>query len=133
MRQGWRINDLFNHFQVEAERTEAVIATDHGTHGVLHPAIIEVAFAPGQGLYELPHGGPGRWAHALGTLAVQGYPLLAFPYITGVLDWVFVLGHQVVIDALPDGGDADFVHVQINEDVFSASISGISRRTALCL
>jgi hypothetical protein len=39
-----RLND----FDVETERPEAVVTTDHGTHGILHPAIVEIAFTPGQ-------------------------------------------------------------------------------------
>ena len=32
-----------NHLQVKTERTEAVVAADHRTHGVLHPSVVEVA------------------------------------------------------------------------------------------
>ena len=96
-----------NYLQIETERAEAVVATNHGAHGVLHPAVVEVAFAPGKGLYELPHGGPGRWAHAIWTFTVNRNPLLTFQHVTGVLDGVFVFLHEVVINGLPDGSDAD--------------------------
>ena len=35
------------HLDIETERTESVVAADHGTHRVLHPAIVEVPLAPG--------------------------------------------------------------------------------------
>ena len=49
---GLLIVDCFN---VEAERTETVVATDHRAHRVFHPAIEEIAFASGQWLHELTH------------------------------------------------------------------------------
>ena len=70
---------LFHHFDVEAERTEAVIAANHRAHGILHPAIVvncgpvggraligkEVPLSSGQRFYELTHGFPCRRAHAI--------------------------------------------------------------------
>ena len=41
-------NRASNDLNVETERTEAVIAADHGTHGVFHPAIVEITFSFGQ-------------------------------------------------------------------------------------
>ena len=38
---------LFNHLNIETERTEAVVAADHRTQGIFHPAIIKVPFTSG--------------------------------------------------------------------------------------
>ena len=47
---------LLNHLNIETERTKAVVAADHRTHWILHPAIVEVPLTSGQRLYKLPHG-----------------------------------------------------------------------------
>ena len=41
------LSEALQQLDVEADRTEAVVAAYHGTHGVLHPAIVEVALALG--------------------------------------------------------------------------------------
>jgi hypothetical protein len=38
---------LFNHLNIETERTEAVVAADHRAQGIFHPAIIKVPFTSG--------------------------------------------------------------------------------------
>jgi hypothetical protein len=38
---------LFNHFYVETEWAEAIVATDHRTHRIFHPAVEKIAFAFG--------------------------------------------------------------------------------------
>ncbi len=52
-------NLLVYGFQVEGERAEAVVAADHGAHGVFHPAVKEVALAVGKGFNKGFHGIPG--------------------------------------------------------------------------
>ena len=42
-----RAHSLFNHLDKETERAETVVAANHSTHGILHPAIVEVALASG--------------------------------------------------------------------------------------
>ena len=103
----WSVDD----FDVEAEGTEAVVAADHRTHGVLHPAIVEVAFASGERFHKLLHGVPRRRTHAFRAFAVDGNPLLALDDIAGVLNRILVFRHEVGIDRLADGGDSYFVHV----------------------
>ena len=101
---------LHDNFDIEAERAETVVAADHRAHGVLHPAVIEIASAFGQGLHELLHRRPGGRTHPFGALSVDGNPLLALSYVAGVFDGVLVLLHQVCIDGLPNGCDSNFVH-----------------------
>ena len=36
------IHICMNSLDIETERTETVVATNHGTHRVLHPAVVEV-------------------------------------------------------------------------------------------
>ena len=38
---------------IETERTETVVATNHCTHRILHPTIVEIALSLGQRLNEL--------------------------------------------------------------------------------
>ena len=52
-------NLLVYGFQVEGERAEAIVAADHGAHGVFHPAVKEVALAAGKGFNKRFHGIPG--------------------------------------------------------------------------
>jgi hypothetical protein len=103
----------FDHFEIETKGAETIVTTDHGAHRILHPAIVEVAFASGQCLHELTHGRPGRRTQTLRTGAIDGYPLLAHADIARMLDGVFVFRHQVGIDGLADGGDSDFVHLTV--------------------
>ena len=119
---------FFDDFDVEADRAEAVVAGDHGAHGVFHPAVKEVAFAGSEVLDEVFHGVPGRWAHAVGALAVYGYPALAFMHVAGVLDGVLEAGHEVGILGFTDGGYFDFVHEwwgTKNKDSNSSRVSEI--------
>ena len=102
---------FFDGFDIETERSEAVVATDHGAHGILHPAVEEVAFALCQRFHKGLHGLPCRGAQTFRTFAVNGYPLLSLPDVTGVLNGVFVLRCQVGIDRLANGCDANLVHV----------------------
>ena len=118
------------HFEIEAEGAEAVVATDHGAHGILHPAVVKVTFASGQRLNELTHGGPSRGTQALRTGSVDGYPLLAHADIAGMLDGVLILRHQVGIDGLADGGDSYFVHL-ITLDVTGCKDTNKCAKTAL--
>ena len=53
---------------------------------------------------------PGAVTEALRLAPAVGDPDLPLFDITGVLDGIFVLLHQVRIAGLSDGGDADFFH-----------------------
>ena len=99
-----------HHFEIETEWTEAVVATNHRTHRVLHPPVVEIPLSPGQGLHKLTHGRPGGRTHALRTLAVDGEPLLAFHHVASMLDGILVFRHQIRIDRLADGSDAYLIH-----------------------
>ena len=57
-------------FQVEGERAEAVVAADHGAHGVFHPAVKEVALAVGKRFNKRFHRVPGRKAKAIWALGI---------------------------------------------------------------
>ena len=106
---------LLYHLYVETERTEAVITTDHGTHRILHPAIVEVPLTFGQRLYKLPHGAPGRGTHAFGALTIFRDPLLTLPDIASVLNGILILCHEVRIDRLTYGCNSDFIHTAISK------------------
>ena len=101
---------LFDDFDVETERAETVVAANHGTHGVLHPAVVEIAFATSQRLDKIAHRVPCGRAKVLRALAVDGRPLLTLADVAGMLDGIFVFRHQVGIDRLTNGRDANFVH-----------------------
>ena len=98
-------NHLSDDLNIETEWAETVIATNHCAHRVFHPSIIEIAFSSGQRLNELPHGIPSRRTHPVGTFAIDGNPLLAFFYITGMLNGILVLGHQVRVNRLHEQDD----------------------------
>lgn len=100
---------LFDDLDVEGEGAEAVVAADHGAHGVLHPAVEEVAFAAGEGFDKWAHRLPGRCAQSLRSLSVNGHPLLPDANITGMADGILVLSHQVGVFRLADCGDTYFV------------------------
>ena len=102
---------FINYFDVETERSEAVVATDHCAHGILHPTVEEVTFALRQRLYEWPHGVPSGRTQSFRTFAVDGDPLLSLPNVASVLNGVLVLINQVLIDRLANSCDANFVHV----------------------
>ena len=101
---------IFDDFEIETERTEAVVATDHSTHGIAHPAIVEVAFSLCERLRKRTNSLPCRRAETIGALGVGGYPLLPLPDVTGMFDGILVLSHQIVIDSLTNGSNANFVH-----------------------
>ena len=96
------------HFNVETHRSEAVVATDHGAQGILHPSVIEVSLATGQRLDEFLHGAPGRRTHPFRTLTVHRNPFLSLQHIASVFDRVLIFRHQIRIRSLPDGCDSDF-------------------------
>ena len=104
---------VVNHFNVETERTKTVIAANHCTHRVLHPSVEEVAFALGQRLHKRPHGFPCRWTHSFRALTVDRNPLHTSADITGMLNGILVLFHQVGIDRLTNGGDTYLVHYNL--------------------
>ena len=99
-----------HHLNIKAERTETVVATDHGTHGILHPSVIEIAFTFRQRLDKRFHRLPGRRTHPFRTLSADGNPLLPHPDIARMLYRVLISRHQVGIDSLADGCDAYLVH-----------------------
>ena len=37
-----------HHFNIEAEGAESIVTTDHGTHRILHPPVVEIALTLGQ-------------------------------------------------------------------------------------
>ena len=59
----------FDHFEIETKGAETIVTTDHGAHGILHPAIVEVAFASGERFHKLLHGVPRRRTHAFRAFA----------------------------------------------------------------
>ena len=105
------MESFWPHLNIEAEGPEAVVAADHRTHGILHPAVEEVSFALRQRLYEWPHGVPSGRTQSFRTFAVDGDPLLSLPNVASVLNGVLVLRNQVGIDRLANGCDAYFAHV----------------------
>ena len=102
---------LLDYFNIEGEWTESVITANHRTHRVLHPAVVEVAFASGQRFHKLTHGTPGRRAHPLRAQAVLRYPLLSLRHLTCMFDGVLIVGHQVSIDGLTNGSNPHSVHL----------------------
>ena len=105
-----RTRQILYSFNIETERTEAVVAADHCTHGILHPAVIEIALATGQGFHKLSHGRPCRRTHAIWTSPVNRNPLLTLFDIASMFDGVLVFLHQVRINGLADSSNAYFVH-----------------------
>ena len=37
-----------HHFNIEAEGAKPIVTTDHGTHRILHPPVVEIALTLGQ-------------------------------------------------------------------------------------
>ena len=96
---------------VETERSESVVATYHGAHGVFHPSIVEVSLAHSQRLDKLAHAAPRCGTHSFGLLSVCRHPLLPFPDVAGMLNLIFILCHQVGIDRLANCRYPDFFHI----------------------
>ena len=103
-----------NDLNIETEWTETVIATNHGTHRVFHPSIVKIAHSFGQRLDELPHGIPCRRTHPIGTFSIDGNPLLALLYVAGMLNGIFVSGHQVRVNRLPYCCNPYLIHTNWN-------------------
>ena len=113
-----------NHLQIEADRTEAVVTTDHRTHGILHPTVVifngsvrgnfsfseKVALTTCKRLYERTNGVPCRRTEAIWTLAVNRNPLLPYPHIARMLDGILVFRHQVLIFRLSHRCYSNLVH-----------------------
>ena len=102
---------IFDDFEIETERTEAVVATDHSTHGIAHPAIVEVAFSLCERLRKRTNSLPCRRAETFGALGVGGYPLLPLPDVTGMFDGILVLSLKVFVVGLADGCNLDVEHL----------------------
>ena len=66
--------------------------------GVLHPAVVEVAAAAGEFLYELPHAPPRAVAKPFGLGAVVGDKHLTYAHFARVLDGVLIQLHEVFVD-----------------------------------
>lgn len=49
---------LFDGFYVKTDGAEAIVAANHGTMGIFHPAIVEVAFSSCKSFDKLFHGFP---------------------------------------------------------------------------
>ena len=94
---------------VKTHRPETIIATDHRTHGVLHPPIVEVAFATRKRLHERTHRLPCRGTQPFRTTTINGNPLLSFAHSASMLNGVFESLHQVGVNRLPHSRDAHFV------------------------
>ena len=77
--------------------------------GILHPAVIEIALAARQGFDKGSHRFPSARAQPRGSLTVNRDKRLAHGDITGMLDGILVAGHEITIDRLPHGGDADLL------------------------
>ena len=73
---------------------------------ILHPSVIEVPLSPGERLDKGSHRLPSALAQVTGALGVMRDKGLPHPDVTGVLDGILVLLHQVTIDRLTHGGDA---------------------------
>ncbi len=101
---------LFNGFDIETDRSKAVVAADHCAVWVLHPAVKEVALAPCKRFHKLTHSLPSLQTQALGTFAVNAYPHLAFAHIAGVFNGVLVQRHKVVVLHFSDGCNFYFFH-----------------------
>ena len=56
------VSGFFYGLEVETKWSKSVIAADHGAHGILHPVVIEVAFALCQLFDEVLHACPCGWA-----------------------------------------------------------------------
>ena len=64
----------FDHFEIETKGAETIVTTDHGAHGILHPAVIKIAFAFGEGFDKFMHRRPCGWTHSFGAFAVNRNP-----------------------------------------------------------
>ena len=117
---------LRNNLDVKAERPEAIVAADHGALGIAHPAVVKIAFPPGQGLDKRTHGIPSRRAHPFRTLSVLRNPLLSFPNVTSVFDGVLILCHQVGIHRLANRGDTYVSHLFLSVKIINRMANRIS-------
>lgn len=103
-------------FNVEADRSETVVAAQHGTEGIFHPSVKEVAFAACQRLDKLPDAFPGFRTEAFGALSAYAKPRLSLAHLAGVGNGVFVLRHEVSVLHLPYGSYLHGFHSRGNVD-----------------
>lgn len=99
-----------HHLQIKTHGSESVVAGDHGAQGVAHPSVEEVAAAGGEVFHERAHGFPGGVAEALRLAGIFRNPAAADGDAAGVLDGVFVDGHEVGVFRPADCGYLDFFH-----------------------
>lgn len=71
---------------------EAVVATNHGTLGIFHPAIIEIAATLGQRFHKLAHRLPSFVAKAIWLGTIDTNPALTLADIASVLDRILIKG-----------------------------------------
>ena len=90
-------------FYIKGERSEAIVATNHGAHRILHPSVVEVATALRQGFDELAHRQPCRGAQAFRAFPVDGCPRLSLLDVAGMLEGVLVFGDEVGVGRLAEG------------------------------
>ena len=94
----------FYPLDIKAHGSEPIITTYHCAVGVFHPSVVEIPLSSCKGFYKLAHRFPCLWTKSLGTMSVDAHPRLAFTYLAGVLNGIFVFCHQVGILHLTDGG-----------------------------
>ena len=99
-----------HHLQIKTHGSESVVAGDHGAQGVAHPSVEEVAAAGGEVFHERAHRFPGGVAEALRLAGIFRNPAAADGDVAGVLDGVFVDGHEVGVFRPADCGYLDFFH-----------------------
>ena len=113
---------LLHHLYVETHRAEAIVAANHGTIGILHPSVEEVALAARQSLYKLTHSLPRLGAQTLWATALLAYPPLTLAHIASVLYRVLVASHQVIVLHLADSRNLYFLHIHNISDYFHKNI-----------
>ena len=93
-----QISGSADEFQVEADRSEPVVAGYHRRHGILHPPVEEVALTPREWLHERTYRIPCALAESLRTLPVVGYEFHPDLHVARVLDGILVQFHEVAVD-----------------------------------
>ena len=74
--------------------------------GIAHPSVIEIALTTRQRLDKGAHGLPCAIAQALGALRANRDERLPHLDVTGMLNGILILLHEIAIDRATHGGDA---------------------------
>ena len=104
------ISRILDGFDEKAHRPETVVAGDHGGSRIFHPAVIEIFPAMGEGHHKGRHAFPRAVAEPFRLLPAVGDEDLPLAEITGVLDRIFILSHQVLVTRHAHDGDLDLLH-----------------------